>query len=101
MNMEKELLALLVMHIIGVGLFGKFESESPWWRAILKWSMLLSIVWTVSYLYGHTVALYAILGMTIFSLIVHFAWCYKNGIHPIAATPRRKYFELRGWKWIE
>ena len=31
----------------------------------------------------------------------HFAWCKKNGIDPFKATPKRKYYELRKWKWEE
>jgi len=99
--MEKELLAILALNVFGFAFFGKFESETPWWRPIIKWSFLVSIVWTVAYYFGHTVALFFILGMTILSLVVHFAWCYKKGIHPVNATPRRKYFELRGWTWRE
>ena len=33
--------------------------------------------------------------------IVHTVWCKKHSIHPIYATPRRKYYELRGWVWPE
>jgi hypothetical protein len=31
----------------------------------------------------------------------HFIWCAKNGINPITAEPRRRYYELRGWVWRE
>jgi hypothetical protein len=31
----------------------------------------------------------------------HFTWCRRNGIHPLYATPRRRYYELRGWMWRE
>jgi hypothetical protein len=29
----------------------------------------------------------------------HCWWCIKNDIHPLRATPRRRYYELRGWDW--
>ena len=29
----------------------------------------------------------------------HIWWCRKHGIDPIRATPRRRYYELRGWSW--
>ena len=99
--MEKELLALFALHTVGFAVFGKFESHSPWWRSILKWTITLGAVWVISTNYGHSAALYTILAMTVLSVIVHFVWCYKHGIHPIAATPRKKYFAIRGWTWTE
>ena len=27
--------------------------------------------------------------------------CRKHGIHPLHATPRRRYYELRRWEWKE
>jgi len=32
---------------------------------------------------------------------VHVLYCRKHGIHPVHATPRRKYYELRNWAWQE
>jgi len=34
-------------------------------------------------------------------LTVHFMWCRRHGIDPVHATPRRKYYALRGWTWRE
>ena len=34
-------------------------------------------------------------------LTFHFVWCQRNGIHPLRATPRRRYYQLRGWTWPE
>ena len=36
--------------------------------------------------------------------IVHFAWCRRNGIHPLHATPRRRVLRtaaVRQWSWLE
>jgi hypothetical protein len=99
--MEKVLLALLIGHILGVGIFAKFESESPWWRWVLKWTIILGIVYGLAVAFNPAVALYVLIGLFILSVIIHFAWCRSHGIHPIHATPRRKYYELRGWKWEE
>ena len=30
-----------------------------------------------------------------------FWWGRKHSIHPVNATPRRKYYQLRGWDWPE
>jgi hypothetical protein len=99
--MEKELLALLFINVMGYGVFGKFESHSPWWRSVLKWSAMVGIVWAVSTYFGQSVALFVLLAMTALAIVIHVLWCNKHGIHPIEATPRKKYFELRGWKWEE
>jgi hypothetical protein len=99
--MERILLVLLIGHIIGVAFFGKFEAESPWWRAILKWSIIMGIIYGVSAAFGAGVTMYVLIGLFVVSLIVHFTWCHMHGIHPIQATPRKKYFELRGWTWRE
>ena len=99
--METELLALLFINVMGYGVFGKFESHSPWWRSVLKWSAMVGIVWTISSYFGHSAALIFLLAMMVLAIFIHVRWCTKHGIHPIAATPRKKYFELRGWKWEE
>ena len=100
-NMSNELLALFIFRTLGVSVFGKFEAETPWWRLTLKWIALFLLSYGLYSFYGHTAALLTILFLALVGLVFHFWWCAKNKIHPIYATPRRKYFELRGWKWVE
>ena len=47
---------------------------------------------------GHW-ALLLPLGAGLAGLGVHFWWCRKQGIHPLRATPRQQYYQLRGWEW--
>ncbi len=98
MGIELELAVLLLLHILGAEIFAVFEVETPAWRKILKW-LLVS---------GLTLGLYAWVGHWALVLPVaaglagasfHFVWCRRYGIHPFRATPRRRYYELRGWQW--
>ncbi len=34
-------------------------------------------------------------------MIFHLVWCRRHGIHPLEATPRRRYYALRRWDWVE
>src|SRR5690349_5513083 len=101
MNMEKVLLTLIIFQTLGFAVFGKFESEAPWWRSPLKWSFIIGIVWLVNFYFGELVTFIVLGSLYVLAMIVHITWCRAHGIHPIHATPRRKYFELRGWKWVE
>lgn len=100
MGIELELGVLLLIAIVGMVAFGRFEAERPVWRGLLKWAVIC----------GGTLALYGAVGH--WSLLlpglalvaggtVHLIWCRKNDIHPLYATPRRRYYELRGWAWPE
>ena len=69
---------------------------------------LLTLGSSIFLLIGVTVGLHAVVGhlAVLFPLaavgagaMVHYSWCRKHAIHPIHATPRRKYYELRGWSW--
>lgn len=100
MGIELELAVLLGLVLVGMSVFAPFEVETPAWRKLLKWSLIV----------GLTIALYGPLGHGAALVPVAFAgagagfhlwWCRKNGIHPIRATPRRRYYELRGWTWHE
>ncbi len=99
--MEAELLTLLIIHVLGVSVFGKFESETAWWKLTLKWVIILALTYTVYSFYGHVGAFSLFAFMLAVSLSVHFIWCKRKGVHPIKATPKRKYYELRNWKWTE
>ena len=100
MGIELEWFSLLALHVLGTSVFGVFETETPWWRLTLKWAIVAAITVLVYRWAGHW-ALLAMAVPAIGGTIFHFAWCRKHGIHPWRATPRRKYYELRGWAWPE
>ena len=75
-----------------------FEIETPAWRKILKWAIVVALTLGVYQLAGHWSLLVPI-GLGALGTTFHFVRCRRNGIDPVRATPARKYYELRGWTW--
>ena len=100
MGIELELGALLLILLFGGEIFAAFEVETPAWRKILKWAIVIALTLALYAAIGHW-ALLAPIGLGGLGLTVHFVWCHRNGIDPWRATPRRRYYELRGWDWPE
>ena len=98
--MELELAVLLVVAVIGPAVFARFEIETPPSRKLLKWGVVVGLTLALSRLVGHwALALPALGGLA--GVTGHLVWCRRNGIDPLEATPRRKYYALRGWAWRE
>lgn len=100
MGIELELSILLALSVVGNAVFAVFEVETPSWRLILKWLIITALTVGVYYFAGHWAILVPVVA-GLAGAAVHFNWCRKRGIHPFHATPRRKYYELRGWRWRE
>ncbi len=100
MGIELELVVLLAFAVLGPGIFARFEIETPAWRKILKWSVIIAVTLGLYAAVGHW-ALLVPIGMGAVGTTFHFVWCKKHGIDPIHATPKRKYYELRGWEWTD
>lgn len=100
MGIELELIVLLVIQTIFISAFAKFEIQTPLMRKLIKWFIIDAITIGIYFLYGHWAILFPILGL-VPGTIYHFTWCKKNEINPFKATPRKKYYELRGWEWEE
>jgi len=95
-----ELSVLLFIAILGQSIFAVFEVETPPSRKILKWGIVAGVTIGLSQLVGHWAVLVPILG-GVAGVVGHTIWCRRNGIDPLRATPRRKYYALRGWTWQE
>lgn len=95
-----ELCALLALQTLGTAIFARFEVEAPAWRKLLKWGMLIGVTLGLYPIVGHWALCFPLL-ILMLGLVVHFAYCRKHGIDPLRATPRRRYYELRGWEWKE
>ncbi len=100
MGIELELAVLLGLLVIGTSVFAPFEVETPPWRKILKWVILVGLTLGLHAAVGHW-ALVPPLVLGAAGLTFHMVWCRKNAIDPLRATPRRRYYELRGWEWHE
>jgi hypothetical protein len=98
MGIQLELAVLLVFAFLGQSFFARFEIETPPLRKIAKWTMMVALTLGVFQLAGHWALLVPVC-MGTAGAIFHFVWCRKNGIDPIRATPARRYYELRGWRW--
>ncbi len=99
-GIEVELLLLLLIQTLGTSIFAVFEIETPAWRKILKWVIIVGLTLGLFPLLGHW-SLLCPAALLAVGVAVHLTWCRKHGIHPVKATPRRKYYELRGWEWVE
>ena len=78
----------------------KFEIETPAIKKISKWIIINGVTVGLYYLIGHYAIVFPLF-MILLGTIGHLIICRKNGIDPIRATPRKKYYALRGWKWEE
>lgn len=65
-----------------------------------KWGFIIFGTLALSVPFGHWSLLLPAAMLTAGSA-VHFYVCREEGIHPLYATPRRKYYEYRGWEWVE
>jgi hypothetical protein len=100
MDMQPELLTLLLVAVVGQSVFAPFEVESAPWRKLLKWSVVVAITLGARRLIGHAAtAIPIVLGLI--GVAFHVWWCRRHAIDALRATPRRRYYELRGWRWVE
>jgi hypothetical protein len=99
MDVKLELIVLLIQSIASNS-FAHFEIGTPALRKIFKWLFMDATTIGLYYWIGHwSLLLPAII--LIAGITYHFIWCKKNGIDPLKATPKRKYYQLRGWKLEE
>ena len=98
MDIKLELVVLLVVQLLGSSGFARFEIETPILRKIFKWLVMDAVTIGLYHLIGHWSLALPLLMLTI-GATFHIIWCTKNGIDPLKATPKRKYYALRKWKW--
>lgn len=53
MGFELELAIVLALQLLGTEIFCRFEIETPAWRKILKWLLLLAITFALFQYLGH------------------------------------------------
>jgi len=100
MGIELELAVLLAIAILGQSIFAVFEVETPGWRKVLKWGLVTALTLSLYLAVGHWSLALPIAAAGL-GAGFHCWWCRRNGIDPLRATPRRRYYQLRNWSWPE
>ena len=93
--------AAIVATIFAVGnlLFGHWEAETPKWRRLLKFVLILLLTVGISTSLGRRWAFLFLGLMGVAALIVHAWWLPRHGINGWTAEPKEKYYAMRGWKY--
>jgi hypothetical protein len=97
-GIEAEFAALFAVAALGSSFFDKFETETPAARKLARWVLAAALTLGAYAWIGHW-ALAVLLGFALIGTVTHLIWCRMNAIQPLKAEPRRRYYELRGWKW--
>jgi hypothetical protein len=98
MGIELEWFILLIISVVGKSVFQKFALQTPIWQQILKWVITIAITYGLYRLGGHQWALGFLFSFLGLGMALHFLWCGYHEINPWHATPKEKYYALRGWK---
>ena len=97
--MYLELFLASTLVAVGSIIFGRFEEGAPRWRRLSKLFLFLAVTAIVSKVFGRTWALLWIFSAGLWGFSVHTRWCKRHGVGVLSAEPRKKYYQLRGWKW--
>ena len=70
MGVELELYVLLALMTLGMSMFAVFEVETPRWRKVLKWSILIVGTVGLYYAVGHVAVLLPIAAVAVGGLVI-------------------------------
>lgn len=92
---------LSLIQLVWMSVFARFEVETLAVRKILTWLALYAVT-LVTYIF---LSFWPALGLALVIIVVrlglHIRMCRVHGFHPLTATPRRKYYQFKNWRWPE
>jgi hypothetical protein len=94
-----EVAVVATIFAVGNILFGHWEAETPKWRRLFKFVVILGLTLAISASVGRRWAFLLLGLMGIAALIVHAWWLPRHGINGWSAEPKEKSYALRGWKY--
>jgi hypothetical protein len=96
-----EIIAAIILAILGPVIFGHFTRHSPLIGKVLKAVIYVAIAAVLTLTIGRPWSLIWTFGTYGLALVVHVGWCIAHGIHPVTSVPRDKYLAIRGWTDLE
>ena len=93
-----ELAVVSSIFAIGNMAFGHFEEQTPKWRRVGKFVLILLVIIAISFYFGRTAAMTVLALFLIPVLYIHLFYLpKKKGINGLTGEPKSKYYEFRGW----
>jgi len=94
-----EVAVVATVFAVGNILFSHWAAETPRWRRLLKFVLILGLTLAISATLGRRWAL-VFLGLLVLAVvIVHAWWLPRHGVNGWTGEPKEKYYALRGWKY--
>ncbi len=97
--MWMEVAVVAIIFAVGNILMGHWEAETPKWRRLLKFVVILGITLGISATVGKSWAFLFLALLALFAVIVHAWWLPRKGINGWTGEPKEKYYAMRGWKY--
>ena len=97
--MWMEVAVVATIFAVGNIVFGHWAVETPVWRRLLKFVVILGVTLGISASIGRPWA-FGFLGLLgVGVIIIHGWWLPRHGINGWTGEPKEKYYALRGWKY--
>lgn len=98
--MWMEVAVVAIIFAVGNILFGHWEAETPKWRRLLKFLLILGLTLGLSAALGRRWAFFFLGALALVAVIIHGWWLpWRHGINGWTGEPKEKYYALRGWKY--
>ncbi|MFD2515223.1 hypothetical protein ACFSRY_15220 [Pontibacter locisalis] len=92
-----EIAIVSIVFLCGHIFLGHFEERSPKWRKLLKYLISVTLIVTISIVFGRVYAL-VILGLSFIPVFyIHAVHLPRKGINGWTGEPKSKYYEYRKW----
>lgn len=94
-----EVAIVAIIFAVGNIVFGHWEEQTPKWRRLLKFVLVLGVTLALSAALGRTWAFGFLGALGVLAVIVHGWWLPRQGINGWTGEPKEKYYAMRGWKY--
>jgi hypothetical protein len=88
---------MAVFLLFGNIAFRRFDPHLPWWKRVLKTTLILAATALISHYFGHRGVIVAFAIAMLPVVYIHAIWLPRHGVNGWTAEPRDKYYALRGW----
>ena len=98
MSHKAEVITGVGLAIAGNYIYWEFAKDETTAKRIVKYGIYAAIAAGLTKKFGRPHNMFFIAGLPILGAVGHTILMKKDGINPITAEPKEKYYGLRGWE---